>query len=404
MDLDPGMTLARWLLLICIALPGAAQNPDTEVHTQATTVTQAHPPFHSPYSGLNSLRPIWETDTSITGTIFLTFRYHDTELQFDPEIAGGKGFSNVTGIAGFTNGEIPRVSGATPKPYLARIYLKQKYRWFTWILGKFAANDFFDKNAYSHDPRTQFMNWSIMDNGAWDYPADVRGYTVGAVQELEIGSAVFRVGSFLEPQAANGPHLDRHFAANRGDTFELQYAYSKGGTVRALSFVNHANMGTYRDAGQNIIASRRPDNIKYGFGLNIEQRISANAGAFLRLGWNDGKTESWAFTEIDRTAAGGVSVHGNRWRRPDDVAGVAIAVNGISGDHAAYLARGGYGFIIGDGRLPHPGPETILETYYSWSVRKPFHISPDYQFVQNPAYNQDRGPVHVLSIRLHVEI
>ncbi len=397
------MTTVRWLIL-SIALPAAAQNSDVDVHTQATTITQTHGPFHSPYSGQNSLRSIWEVDTSLTSTLFLTFRYRDTQLEVDPEVAGGTGFSGVVGIAGFTNGEIPRVASATPKPYLARLYLRQKYRCFTWSAGKVAATDYFDNNAYSHDPRTQFINWSIMYNGAWDYPADVRGYTIGAVQEVEVGPAVIRVGSFLEPVTANGPHLDRHFAANRGDTFELQYAYSSGGTVRALGFVNHANMGTYRQAVQDIVATRRPDTVKYGFGLNVEQRLSANAGAFLRLGWNDGKTESWAFTEIDRTASGGVSIHGNRWRRPDDVVGAAMAINAISGDHAAYLARGGYGFLIGDGRLPHPGLESIFECYYNWSLRKPVAITPDYQFVRNPAYNRDRGPVHVLSIRLHFEL
>jgi high affinity Mn2+ porin len=394
----------RWLLLICLALAAPAQQLEDEIHAQATTITQTHPPFHSPYTGSNSLRPVWEADTSLTATFFLTLRYRGTELDVNPELAGGQGFSNVTGIAGFTNGEIPRVGSPTPTPYLARLYVAQKYRCFRWIGGKFAATDFFDQNAYSHDPRTQFMNWSIIYNGAWDYPADVRGYTIGVVQELTAGPVVFRVGSFLEPVAANGPDLDYHFAASRGDTFELQYAYSKGGTVRALAFVNHANMGTYRLAAQDIIATRRPDTVKYGFGLNVEQRISSDAGVFLRLGWNDGKTESWAFTEIDRTVSGGVSLQGNRWRRQDDTLGVAVAVNGISGDHASYLARGGYGFIIGDGRLPHYAPETVFETYYRVRIRKPFSVSPDYQFIVNPAYNQDRGPVHVFSIRLHFEI
>src|SRR5207302_785173 len=155
-------------------------------------------------------------------------KHRNTELGFNSEVAGGTGFSDTSGIAGFPNGEIPRVAKATPTPYIARLYLKQKVSRFTWTFGKFSAVDFFDNNAYSHDPRTQFQNWSIMYNGAWDYPADVRGYTVGAVQELQLGPSVLRVGSFLEPVTANGPKLNGHFAANRGDTFEWQYSYIKG--------------------------------------------------------------------------------------------------------------------------------------------------------------------------------
>jgi high affinity Mn2+ porin len=290
-----------------------------DFHGQATTISQSHGPFDSPYAGTNSLRPIRETDTSLTVTLFSMFKYRNTELGFNGELAGGTGFSGVAGIAGFSNGEIPRVAKPTPTPYVARFYLKQKVSRFTWTFGKVSAADFFDQNAYSHDPRTQFQNWSIMYNGAWDYPADVRGYTVGAVQEVQLGSSVLRVGSFLEPVVANGPKLNGHFAANRADTFEWQYNYIEGGTVRIMNFVNEANMGTYRKADQDIIATRKPGTIKYGFGVNVEQKVTAEVGIFCRLGWNDGKTESWAYTEIDRTASGGISIRGNRWRRSSDV-------------------------------------------------------------------------------------
>lgn len=375
-----------------------------EFHGQATTISQSHGPFTSPYAGTNSLRPIRENDTSLTATLFLTLKYRNTELGFNGEVAGGTGFSAVTGIAGFPNGEIPRVAKRTPTPYVARLYLKQKVSRFTWTFGKVSAADFFDNNAYSHDPRTQFQNWAIMYNAAWDYPADVRGYTVGAVQELQLGRSVLRVGSFLEPVVANGPKLNGHFTSNRGDTFEWQYNYVEAGAVRVMMFVNQANMGTYREASYDIKATRKPGTVKYGFGLNIEQKITNSVGVFMRMGWNDGKTESWAYTEVDRTASAGVSVRGDRWRRPDDVFGAAVAVNAISGDHRAYLARGGNGFIIGDGRLPHPGRETIFETYYGWRVQKMVTISPDYQFIANPAYNRDRGPVSVLSLRVHFEL
>lgn len=398
----------RFLIFAAFAATLAAQ-PDAspapwDIRGQATTIMDTHGAFPSPYTGLLSLRPIRETDTSLTSTIFVTYRRRNTEIGFNGELAGGTGFSGVAGIAGFPNGEIPRVAQPTPTPYIARLYVKQKLSRFTWTVGKVAANDFFDNNTYSHDPRTQFENWSIMDNAAWDYPADVRGYTIGAVQEVALGPSIFRIGSFLEPTAANGPNLDRHFAASRGDTFEWQLNYSEGGAIRALAFVNHANMGVYRESATDITTTRRPDRIKYGFGLNAEHTLTANAGVFARLGWNDGKTESWAFTEVDRTASGGVSLKGACWRRPHDVFGAAAAVNGISGDHRAYLARGGAGFIIGDGRLVHAGPETIFETYYAWRVVKFFTLSPDFQYIVNPAYNRDRGPVRVFSLRAHLDL
>ena len=397
----------RFLALLPFAVCLFAQSgPDQwyELRGQATTITQTHGPFDAPYSGSNSLRPIRETDTSLTITLFATLKYRNTALVFNGEVAGGTGFSGVSGIAGFPNGEIPRVAKPTPSPYVARLYLKEKVSRFTWTFGKVSAADFFDNNSYSHDPRAQFQNWSIMYNGAWDYPADVRGYTVGAVQELALGRSILRTGSFLEPVTANGPKLNGHFAASRADTFEWQCNYIEGGTARIMSFVNQANMGTYRNAGQDIMATRKAGTIKYGFGLNIEQKLTANVGVFSRLGWNDGKTESWAYTEIDRTASGGISVKGGRWHRAGDVAGAAMAIHGISGDHRAYLARGGHGFIIGDGRLEHPGPEKILETYYAWRLQRLLTVSPDYQLIVNPAYNRDRGPVNVFSIRFHVDL
>jgi high affinity Mn2+ porin len=380
-----------------------AQEKPFDFQFQATTITQTHGGFDAPYSGSNSLVPARETDTSMTATLFLALRWHGTEIGFDPELAGGAGFSGVSGIAGFPNGEIPRVGKPRPTPYVARLYLKQNVSRFTWTFGKVSAADFFDNNTYSHDPRTQFMNWSIMYNGAWDYPADSRGYTVGAVQEVALGRSVLRMGSFLEPVWANGPKLDGHFTTNRSDTMEWQYKYTESGTVRLMGFVNQANMGTYRNADQDIAATRKPGTIKYGFGVNVEQRIAADIGVFSRLGWNDGRTESWAYTEIDRTASGGISIKGTRWHRARDVFGAAVAVNGISGDHRAYLARGGCGFIIGDGQLLNPGLETIFEAYYAWRVQKMVTVSPDYQFIANPAYNRDRGPVNVFSIRVHVE-
>jgi high affinity Mn2+ porin len=265
-----------------------AQEKPFDFHAQATTITQTHGPFAAAYAGPNSLPSVRETDTSLTATLFLTLQYKGTTLEFDPELAGGSGFGGVAGIAGFPNGEIPRVGKPTPTPYIARLCLKQRVSRFTWTLGKMAATDFFDNNRFSHDPRTQFQNWAVMYNGAWDYPADTRGYTIGVVQEVSLGESVLRAGSFLEPAAANQMSLDRHVAASHAEAFEWQQAYAKGGTARVLAFVHHANMGTYRNADRDIIAARRSGTVKYGFGVNLEQRLSANVGAFARWSWNDG--------------------------------------------------------------------------------------------------------------------
>jgi high affinity Mn2+ porin len=387
------------LPVVCLS----AQEKPFDFHFQATTITQTHGPFDAPYSGANSLPPVRETDTSLTTTVFLTLHYKRATLEIDPELAGGTGFAGVVGIAGFPNGEITRVGKPTPTPYLARLYLKQSISRFTWTLGKLAASDFFDNNSFSHDPRTQFENWALMYNGAWDYPADTRGYTIGAIQEVSIGKSVLRAGAFLEPEQANQMHLDRHLAANHSEAFEWQMRYSGGGTIRALAFLNHANIGTYRDAGQDIVATRRSGTLKYGFGINLEQRLTPSIGVFSRWGWNDGKTESWAFAEIDRTVSAGLSMQGSRWRRSADRLGFGVALNGISGDHRAYLARGGYGFLIGDGKLLHFGRENGFEVFYACRVQSAVTITPGIQIIRNPAYNRDRGPVVVATVRFHVE-
>jgi len=395
--------MRRCILALLPAVCLSAQEKPFDFHFQATTITQTHGPFDAAYSGANSLPPLRETDTSLTATLFLTVHYKGATLEIDPELAGGAGFGGVVGIAGFPNGEIPRVGKPAPTPYLARLSFKQTVSRFTWTIGKFAASDFFDNNAYSHDPRTQFENWALMYNGAWDYPADTRGYTFGFVQELSLGKSVLRAGTFLEPEQANQMHLDRHLAASHSEAFEWQQKYSSGGTIRALAFLNHANMGTYRDAGTDVVATRKAGTLKYGFGLNLEQRLTPNIGIFSRWGWNDGRTESWAFTEIDRTAAAGLSIRGGRWRRPADRLGFGVAANAISGDHRAYLARGGYGFLLGDGKLTHAGRESGFEAFYAWRALRGVTITPGFQVILNPAYNRDRGPVVVATVRCHLE-
>jgi carbohydrate-selective porin OprB len=254
-----------------------------------------------------------------------------------------------------------------------------------------------------------------MYNGAWDYPADTRGYTWGWVHEFHTRWWSLRYGSAAEPQVANGIRFDRRLFHDRSDMFEGELRYRPGGragVVRLLSFLNRTNSGTYADALQlarqtgslpDVTATRRIGTLKYGFGLNLEQEITKNVGAFARLGWNDGKTESFAFTAIDRLASGGISVNGSRWKRPFDTLATALTVSGISGVHAAYLASGGQDFILGDGTLRY-GPECVSETYYSARVVPGVFTTLDLQRVVNPGFNRDRGPVWIPTLRLHVEL
>jgi high affinity Mn2+ porin len=422
--------------------PAAPPVPDVpperwNLFFQATSIGQRHGTFCSPYASPFSLRSDPERDVSLTTTLFLGLRLEkNTALYFDPEIAGGRGFSGVHGLANSSNGELPRVASATPKPYLARLYASHDFGWgsekesvsseahqlagerpmrrYTISAGRFTLTDFFDDNRYSHDPRTQFTGWSVMFNGAWDYPADVRGYTWGWVHELHTRDWSFRYGSAAMPRVANGLRLDRRLFRNRGDVFEAEYRYAIGkqaGAVRVMPYVNHANAGNYAEAIRQgelnglppaVAATRRNGALKYGLGLNLEQAVTSDIGFFVRLGWNDGKTESFAFTAIDRLASGGVSMTGARWHRPFDTVAAEFTANGISGVHALYLARGGYDFLIGDGRLRY-GPESIAEAYYNAHLLPGLFAAFDLQHVSNPAYNQDRGPLWITSIRLHVD-
>jgi len=386
---------------------GLALAEDWSIHLQATAIDQYHDDFPANYSGINSLSPSGEDKISFTSTLFIgRTLWQGGLLYFTPEVAGGSGLSGTHGTAGFPNGEIYRVSSPEAEVSISRVYLKEDLGdHLTFIGGKFSLNDFFDNNIYSHDPRTQFTNWSLMDNGAWDYAADTRGYTWGFMLEYHEPQWAVRYSSALEPQQANQMDMDMNINQAHGDNLELEIHYKikdHPGAARLLGYVNHAYMGIYQP-GETDITQTRNYRTKYGGGINLEQELSSDFGAFFRAGWNDGKTESWAFTEVDETISGGISLKGISWNRIDDVYGLAFIINGISNPHADYLAGGGYGFIIGDGNLNY-GPEQILETYYSYQVIKFFSASLDYQFVNNPAYNRDRGPVNIYSARLHLEL
>ncbi len=404
---------------------------------QATSIGSYHGSFFAPYTGPNSLSPYSERDVSLTATMYFGFRAaENTLIYFDPELAGGRGFSNVDGLANAYNGELPRIATATPKPYIARLYVQQDFGFgarrenfesdanqlagsrpmnrYTIVAGRFTLTDFFDDNRYSHDPRSQFMAWGLMYNGAWDYPADTRGYTWGWMHELHTEHWSFKYASAAEPKLANGLRFDRRLFRDRGDVFQGEYRSSvagHAGAVRLLGYVNHTDSGSYGEAIALAQATHTtPDinktlqigTIKYGFGISADQEITKNFGVFTRLGWNDGKTEDFAFTAIDRLAEGGISFNGSAWGRPQDNTGSAFAAAGLSRVHAEYLEMGGLDFIIGDGRLNY-APEYLWESYYSAQVKKGIFVSFDAQHYNNPAYNHDRGPVWIYSIRIHIE-
>lgn len=413
----------------------APSEPRFDVHFQLTTVTQAHPSFHTSYSGQNSLSADSEHETTVTSTLYLGARlWSGAEVYVNPELSGGSGLSHAFGIAGFPNGESFRVGDAQPRIYLGRLMLRQVFaagpetepveeeanqlggsrpvrRW-TITLGKFGVSDIFDDNKYSHDPRTQFLNWADWTSGAWDYSADTRGYTWGVAAEYDDIPWSARFGAVAEPKVANGLELDKDLLHAYALMTEFERRFElrqRKGSVKLILFYNRAGMGNYREAidqagsgAPDVTATRREGRAKWGFAVNVEQALSAEAGLFLRGSWNDGKNEAWAYAEIERSITAGAVRRRPLPDRPDDDAGIALIVNALSRDHRDYLAAGGYGFMIGDGALSY-GLETIVETYYQALMRKGIWLAADYQFVANPAYNRDRGPVHVFTLRLHTE-
>ncbi len=427
-------------VLGCLSLPGAVSGYENaapemwSVHGQTTVVEQWHGDFTSPYEGLNSLNPTTEDKHTATLTLFLGRRlWSGGELYYNPEFTQGTGLSQSVGVAGFPNGEATRAGSETPQYNTARLFLRQTFglggaaspvepdknqlggpgedNALVFTVGKFAASDIFDANVYSHDPRTQFLNWSLMENGAWDYPADVKGYTGGFTVEWVQSTRTLRWGALMEPKVANERILDTHLRSAVSQAAEWEERYklaSRAGVLRGLIYWNRAHMGNYEDAIRAApgaapdITTTRSYRSKVGAGLNWEQAVTETFGVFARAGWNDGRTESWAFTEIDRTLSGGVSLKGATWSRPADTFGLAGVVNGLSSEHRRYLAAGGYGFIVGDGRLAY-APEEILETYYNWKACEWLGFAADYQYITNPGYNTARGPVSVFAVRMHAE-
>jgi len=409
-------------------------------HFQFTGIIQAHPTFHSPYRGQNSLSAQHERAYSVTTTLYLgRHLWKGAALYFNPEMAGGSGVGSTLGIAGFPNGETFRIGNPQPTVYVARIFLRQHIDLdkdhyenltddanqvtervsttrLTLTAGKFSVGDSFDNSNVSHDPRSDFMNWSLMNNGAYDYAANTRGYTYGFVAEYIRPTWTLRLGTALEPTYANGPELDWHYTHTSSENLEWEKRYTLNkhkGALRLLAFYNVNKAPRYEDViaaklsgadtSMDVQIGKAYGGKKYGFGINTEQELSNFVSAFLRLGWNDGKTATWAFAEIDNTISGGIRIYGQSWKRSADNIGIALLSNGLSGPHRDFLAAGGYGFMIGDGQLPHYSRENIAELFYQSRVFYNCWVTLDYQLVDHPAYNPDRGPVHLFAARAHIE-
>ncbi|HEX3758760.1 MAG TPA: carbohydrate porin [Kofleriaceae bacterium] len=406
---------------------------------QLNVIGQAQPGFHAPYTGDNSFRPDNHDALSYVATAYAGYEVTPTTaIVVAIESAGGGGLSDALGIAGFTNLDVVRNPTLGAAPYLGRAFIDQiiplsdtraahdrdplhvlralPERRIELRAGKLSTVDQFDVNAIASDSHLQFMNWAIDNTGAYDYAADTRGYTLGATAEYAEPGWALRLGELLMPTVANGIDYDFDVAHARGENLEIELHDQLGGhpgTLRLLGYVNHANMGSYADAiaavqrGEvavpDITASRQAGRIKYGAGLNAEHELGADLRGFVRMGWSDGHTESFAYTEVDSTVVLGGDLRGTTWQRDGDKLGLAAVSNGLSDAHRRYLALGGKGFLLGDGRLRY-GRETIVETYYTARLHRGTFAAADFQLIARPGYNRDRGPITVGSLRLHVEL
>jgi high affinity Mn2+ porin len=406
---------------------------------QANFVSQWHPAFPSPYQGPNSLSPEEQDATSRVLTLLTGIEVSGTtEFLCDIQETGGHGIGEALGLAGFTNLDVVRNPTLSKTPYVARLMWHQiiplgtgkttaertALSLFTHLparrleirFGKFSLVDFFDVNTYGSDSNFQFMNWTLDNNGAYDYAADTRGYTYAAMVEYDDRHWALRFAEALMPKVANGIHLDADLGRARAENveFELHHALlpKREAVLRLLGYANHANMGVYRVAIANFLAGETPrpeitahplqTTTKYGFGVNVEQPLTDWLGVFARWGWDEGQHESYAYTEVDGTGQVGAGAQGSRWKRKLDRAGLAFISNGISRDHQEYLALGGLGFLLGDGKLNY-GRENIFESYYTLHVWRGIFTSLDVQHINNPGYNRDRGPVIAAALRLHLE-
>src|SRR6185437_10694509 len=417
---------------------GGAANVGTEsdrweLHAQTTYIQQGYPSFRSPYQGPHSLSPFAQTRESWSMSAFIGVRLWDGgEVYYTPELLQGFGLSDTAGVAGFPNGEAQKSNFPYPHFSSSRLFLRQTFGFggeqetlesaqnqlgekvdvsrLTVQVGRFSVLGVFDNNSYAKDPRKDFMNLAMFAPGAFDYTADKLGMTYGVSAEYNQKDWALRAGYFLMDAESNSSDFDTKVFQRGEYVLELEKRYSllsHPGKLRIMPWLNSAFAGNYRETLDNPalnldITQTRRGRITYGYVFSVEQSVSDQIGLFGRWSWNDGRNEIMAFTDIDRSLSGGVSIKGAGWGRPDDTIGIGGAVNALSQDHRDFLAAGGLGFLIGDGQLNYR-TERILEAYYSYALFKTTQLSFDYQFIDNPGYNADRGPVSVFSARLHAE-
>ena len=406
------------------------------IYGQFTDVSLYHPAFAAPYTGQNSLSPISSNASTADLTLFAGIRFWRGELWANPEIDQGFGFNNTLGMAGFPSGEAYKVGANSPYLRLPRLFYRQVINLggeeqiiaaaanqlgrtqsannVILTFGKFSVTDVFDTNVYAHDPRSDFLNWSVIESGAFDYAADSWGYSKGGSIELTQSQWTLRGGLFALSTLPNTVNLDPQFSQYEwvGELEKRFQLAEHPGKIRLLGFINQGRMGSYADAMQLAKQTNTtPDTALVrrfssnpGVAINLEQEVSSDLGVFVRASMNSGSKQGYDFTEINQSLAAGFSLRGDRWGRHDDTFGLAVVANGLSSDARTYFAAGGMGILIGDGQLNY-GSERIMETYYSCSVHAVDHLmlSLNYQYVVNPAYNQDRGPVNIFGMRVHKE-
>ncbi len=407
------------------------------LHGQATVVWQYHPGFRSPYRGPNSLDPNANGNETADLTLYGGVRpWRGAEAWVNLEVDQGFGLSKTLGVAGFPSGEAYKVGAYLPYVRLPRAFLRQTVGLgdgtesvapasnqlggtraedrLVFTLGKFAVVDIFDTNQYAHDPRMDFLNWSIIDIGSFDYAADAWGYTYGVTAEWYHGRWTLRTGTFTLSRVPNSEALDTRFVIQDQYVLELEERHEirgQPGKVKLLGFVLHGRMGAYDDATSLAQATGVPADItavrrhhtKAGIGLNLEQQLAPEFGVFARAGFTQGRYEAFEFTDITKTVSFGLSLAGGRWGRPNDTFGLAMAINDASSAAKRFFNAGGLGILAGDGQLRRAGAEHIVETYYSFAPFEFARLSLDYQFINHPAYNRDRGPVSVFGVRAHIE-
>jgi len=410
---------------------------DWNVHGQFTFIEQGYGAFHSPYFGNQSFYPGGQIQNTTSATAAIGMRpWAGTEIYVNPEFYQGFGLSETFGAAGFPDGEAQKAGFPTPVLNIARIFVRQTFGLggeqetledgpnqlagkqdisrITVTVGKLGVIDLFDNNTYSHDPRTSFLSWNLLCCGAYDWTMDKVSYSWGAVVDLNQKYWAIRVGYFLTPVVSNDNRFDTSIP-NHGEyigELELRYSlFSQPGKLRLMGWANVANAGSYAEAvAEPLNTPNYPDitltrqiRTDYGFVVNVEQRLTDQLGLFSRASWNAGQTEIIGWTDCNESFSLGAVLKGKAWGRPNDKIGVAGMINGLSSEARAYFAAGGDGILIGDGQLNYR-PEKILEAYYAYSLSKWSVLTFDYQFIADPAYNADRGPVSFYALRFHAEL